>query len=81
MKKLQQILVSIVLTLLFSTAVFAGDGIIGTGKTEPAPTPVPVMTTTSDAEAEGIIGTGKSVSVDPVTEVALSMLQTVLSLF
>jgi hypothetical protein len=81
MKKLQQIFATAVLTLLLSISVFAEDGIIHTGKTEPAPTPVPLMATYNEAEAEGIIHTGRSASTDSVTEVVLSLLPSVLALF
>lgn len=77
MKKLQQLFVSIVLVLLLSISGIAGEGIIHTVKTDPPPPPA----VATSSEAEGIILIGRSASVDPVTEVALSMLQTVLALF
>jgi len=39
------------------------------------------MATTNEAEAEGIISTGRTASADSVTEVALSVLPSVLALF
>jgi hypothetical protein len=81
MKKLQQLLASVVFTLLLSISVFAGEGIIHTGKTDPPPPPpTSVMATNNEAEAEGIIHTGAT-STDPITEVVLSLLPSVLALF
>ncbi|HZH91854.1 MAG TPA: hypothetical protein VEX70_14705 [Pyrinomonadaceae bacterium] len=80
MKKLQQLFASVVLTLVLSASTFALDGIISPMKTEPPP-PSSVMATNDAAEDEGIILIGRSASVDPVTEVAFSMLQAVLALF
>lgn len=80
MKKLQQLSAPVILSLLLSASVYAGDGIITIGKAEPTPTPAPVATTNCSAEAEGIITIGVRPS-DPVAEVALSLLQGVLALF
>ncbi|MDQ1523704.1 MAG: hypothetical protein QOG00_3896 [Pyrinomonadaceae bacterium] len=81
MKKLQRIFASASLTFLLSISVFAGDGIIHTGKTEPSPTTPPVTATNNEAEAEGIIHTGRTTSGDPVTEIVLGLLPSVLALF
>ncbi|HZH29759.1 MAG TPA: hypothetical protein VEY11_03270 [Pyrinomonadaceae bacterium] len=81
MKKLQQLFASVVLTLVLSASTFAGDGVIWPWVISPAPTPAPVMATTNEAEAEGIISTGRTASADSVTEVALSVLPSVLALF
>ena len=80
MKKLQQLFASVVLTLVLSASTFAGDGIIIAMLTEPTPTPTPVTTTNNAAAAEGVISTGVT-SSDPVAEVALGVLQSVLALF
>ena len=80
MKKLQQLFATVMLTLLLSVSVFAVDGLIWPMRTEPTPTPVPVTTTYNEAEAEGII-TMMSTAADSVTEVALSLLPSVLALF
>jgi hypothetical protein len=80
MKKLQQLFAAAILTLLLSVSAFADEGIIWPMLTEPTPTPAPVATTTGSAEAEGIITIGVT-SADPVAEVALSLLQSVLALF
>ncbi|HLL72610.1 MAG TPA: hypothetical protein VK363_14295 [Pyrinomonadaceae bacterium] len=80
MKKLQHLFASVVLTLVLSASTFAGDGLIYPWVTEPTPTPTPVATTNNASAAEGIITTGVT-SSDPVAEVALSLLQSVLALF
>jgi phage-related minor tail protein len=79
MKKLQQLFVSVALTLLLSISTFAGDGVIITWRTEPTPTPAPVMATSNEAEAECV--TNMSAANDSVTEVVLSLLPSVLALF
>jgi hypothetical protein len=81
MKKLQQLFGAILLTLLLSMSVFAGDGIITTMKTDPPPPPSSVMATNNGGEAEGIIHTGRVTSVDPLTDVVLNLLPSVLALF
>jgi hypothetical protein len=78
MKKLQQLFASVVLTLIFSVSTFAVDGIITTW---PKAGPAPVTATSNEDEAAGTIHTGRSASVDPVTEVVLSVLPSVLALF
>jgi len=81
MKKLRQLFATVVLTLLLSISTFAGDGIILTWKTNPPPPPPSSVVTTNDAvEAEGIIHTWAT-SADPITEVALRLLPSVLALF
>jgi hypothetical protein len=49
-------------------------------RTEPTPTPTPVTMTNNSAEAEGIIWPMRT-ATDSVTEVALSVLPSVLALF
>ena len=78
MKKLQQLFASIVLTLLLSVSTFAGDGVIITWNTEPTLPPVTVIS--NEGEAEGVITTMRP-ATDPVTEIALSLLPSVLALF
>jgi len=80
MKKLQQLIASVVLTLVLSASTFAGDGVIWPMRTEPAPTPAPVVATNNEAEDEGIIVAWRKAH-DSGTEVLLSMLQSVLALF
>lgn len=80
MKKLQPLFVSVVLTLVLSASTFAVDGIISPMKTDPPPPPSSSITTTNNAaEAEGIITTWRT-ATDPVTEVVLSLLPSVLAL-
>jgi hypothetical protein len=80
MKKLQQLFAPVVLTLLLSISTFAGEGIILTGKTDPPPPP-PTSAMATNNEAEGIILTGKTASDDPITEIVLNLLPSVLALF
>jgi hypothetical protein len=78
MKKPQQFLAAVVLTLLLSVSALAGDGVIYPMITQPTPTPV---TTTNNASAsEGIISPMLT-SNDSAAEVALSLLQGVMALF
>lgn len=79
MKNLQQLFAAIILTLLLSMSTLAGDGVIWPMKTDPPPPPPPAAATSNEAEADGTIHTG--VAVDPVTEVLLSVLPSVLALF
>jgi hypothetical protein len=82
MKKLQQLFATFVLTLSLSVSALAGEGIIYTGKTDPPPPPpTSAMATNNEAEAEGIILTGRTASDDPVTEIVLNLLPSVLALF
>jgi hypothetical protein len=78
MKKLQLLFAAVILTSLLSVSAFAGDGIIIIWVTEPPPPPI---ATNNAPVAEGIMDAGSATSVDPVTEVALSVLPSVLALF
>lgn len=80
MKKLQQLSVAVILTLLISVSAFAADGVIWPMRTEPTPPPPPVMATNNPPEAEGIIQTWAT-SSDTPAEVMLSLLPSVLALF
>jgi hypothetical protein len=80
MEKLQQLFAATILTFLLSVSAFAGDGVIWPMLTEPTPTPTPITTTNNASAAEGIMTTGAT-SADSVTEVALSLWQSVLALF
>ncbi|HLL16700.1 MAG TPA: hypothetical protein VK388_16700 [Pyrinomonadaceae bacterium] len=78
MKKLQQLFASVVLTLLLSVSALAGEGIIIIMKTDPPP---PSSVASNDAAmVDGII-LPMFTSTDPVTEVVLSLLPSVLALF
>jgi hypothetical protein len=74
MKSYRNAIAALVLAIVFSTPAFAGDGIIWTGITPPPPPP---------AQAEGVIYTDVAAPVpeeDTLTEIALTLLQSVLSL-
>jgi hypothetical protein len=74
MKNYRNALAALVLAIVFSTSAFAGDGVIYTEKTPPPPPP---------AQAEGVIYTDIAAPVpeeDALTEIALTLLQSVLSL-
>lgn len=79
MKKLQQFCSAGVFTLMLTTATFAGDIQTG-GKTQPPP---PSASSTS---APGDIHTGQGIqssqaTSDSVIDIALNLLQTMLSVF
>ena len=71
MKSYRNAIAALVLAFVFSTSAFAGDGIIWTGKTPPPP-----------PQVDGIIWTGIAAPApeDDLTEIALSLLQTLLPL-
>ena len=74
MKSYRNAIAALVLAIVFSTPAFASDGIIWTGKTPPPPPP---------PQADGIIWTGIAApapETDVVTEIALSLLQTLIPL-
>lgn len=85
MKTLRKFLAALVLTSALSIAAMAGD--MGTGVTQtPPPSSVTGdMGTGSRATAEstltGDMGTGAASTVDPITEIALSLLRSLLALF
>jgi hypothetical protein len=75
MKSYRNAIAALALALVLATSAFANDGIIHTGITPPPPPP--------PAQAEGVIWTGISAPVpeeDTLTEIALTLLQSVLSL-
>ena len=83
MKKLKQLTSAVALILVFTLTAFAG--IIETPVVSPPPPPPP---DSSSATTSGIIDTpgpgvtqGPGLASDSVTEVALSLLQSVLSVF
>jgi hypothetical protein len=72
MKSYQTAIAALILTFAFTTSAF-GDGIIHTEKTPPPPPP----------QAEGIIHTEETApepEEDTLTEIALSLLQTLIPL-
>jgi hypothetical protein len=75
MKSYRNAIAALVLAFVFSTSAFAGDGIIHTDRTPPPPPP--------PAQAEGVIWTDIAAPApesDDLTEIALTLLQSVLSL-
>jgi hypothetical protein len=74
MKSYRNAIAALALAFIFSTSAYAGDGIIWTGKTPPPPPP---------PQADGIIWTGIAAPAseeDTLTEIALSLLQTLMPL-
>jgi hypothetical protein len=75
MKSSRNALAALVLAFVFSTPAFAGDGVLHTGITPPPPPP---------AQAEGVLHTGiaapTSEEENILTEITLSLLQTLIPL-
>jgi len=79
MKPLRRICAAFVLTVALTLSAFAGD--IHTGITDPPPPSLDAATTGQiETGYTGDIHTGVT-ATDPVTEVALNLLQSLLSLF
>ncbi len=82
MKTLRQLCVASVFVLALASPAFAGQ--IDTGI---APPPQPTQTATTDGQIEiGVTGqtetdSGEATAIDSATEIALTLLQSVLSLF
>ena len=75
MKSYRNALAALALAFVFSTSAFAGDGIIHTDRTPPPPPPL--------VQAEGIIHTDIAAPMpeeDSLTEIALSLMQTLITL-
>jgi hypothetical protein len=83
MKNYRNAIAVLVLVLMLSPLAHADDGIIWTGKAAPTPTPTTSSTSLTET-ADGIMttdaATPASEAADTVTEIALSLLQSVLSL-
>ena len=75
MKSLQRLCGAVVLTLTLNLSVFAGE--IHTPKTDP--TPPPSASTEGDIQIPATSSEGGA--VDPTMEIALSLLESILSLF
>jgi hypothetical protein len=76
MKSYRNAITALVLAFVFSTSALAGDGVIYTDRTPPPPPPPP-------AQAEGVIYTDITAPVleeDTLTEIALTLLQTLIPL-
>lgn len=80
MKKLQQLCMAGVFTLVLATATFAGD-IQTPGFTQPPPPPPDELsaTTPGDIHTGGILS--PQAMSDSVADIALNLLQTMLSVF
>jgi hypothetical protein len=74
MKSYQNAVAALVLAIVFSTSAYAGDGIMHTDKTPPPPPP---------PQANGIMHTDIAAPLpeeDTLTEIAHSLLQTLITL-
>jgi hypothetical protein len=82
MKRLQQLPAVIALMLVLALSAPAGD-ILGPGAAPPPPPPEYVVTgdTETPEASTGDVSNPDVVELDPVTEAALSLLQSILSLF
>ena len=80
MKKLQQLSMAGVFTLALTTATFAGDIATGGFTQPPPPPPNESSATTLGDIATGGIQNPQEIS-DSVAEIALNLLQTMLSVF
>jgi hypothetical protein len=82
MKTLRQLSVALVFALALTVSAFAGD--IETGKTQLSPSPA---TTTAQGDIQTTVtgqeetGSSEATAADSATEIALNLLQSVLSLF
>lgn len=85
MKSLRKLLAASALTCVLSVCAFAGDigtqGITSTGNTGTQTTATGDVHTGATATTPGEMGTVGIAAIDPVTGIALSLLQSVLSLF
>jgi hypothetical protein len=83
MKSYRNALAALVLAIVFSTSA-AAEGIIWTEKTPPPPSTNGIIhTDTTPPQADGVIwtdGTASTSEGDTLTEIALTLLQSMLSL-
>lgn len=83
MKNLRQLCMAVILTLMLTAHTFAGQ--MPTTVTDPQPPSSSAASMTTDGQINtlvaGQIHTTSSEVVDPVTEIAISLLQSVLPLF
>lgn len=78
MKKLRQLCVATVFILVLTSATFAGD-IATPGRTQPTPPDESTATTPGDIATGGI--QNPQATSDSVADLALNLLQTILSVF
>jgi ABC-type oligopeptide transport system substrate-binding subunit len=85
MKSLRKVLALFVLTLALTCTTIAGEMSTGVASTPPQQQSASItgeMSTGNTATADaGEIGTGATATVDPITGIALSLLQSLLALF
>jgi hypothetical protein len=85
MKTLRKILAATVLTCALAFPAMAGEMSTGVAQSPPPPSVTGDMSTGNSATAEstvtGDMGTGAASTVDPITGIALSLLQSLLALF
>ena len=79
MKKLRQLCVAAMFTLVLTTATFAGDIATG-GFTQPSPPPASSSSTSGSIETRSGVENPQDIS-DSVADLALNLLQTMLSVF
>ena len=81
MKKLRQLCVAAMFTLVLTTATFAGDIATG-GFTQPLPPPPPASSSATSGSIETRSGVENPQDIsDSVADLALNLLQTMLSVF
>jgi len=80
MNRVRQFCAATVLTLVLTFAVFAGDMATGYVQTPPQQSAVAGDMATGDTATDEI-SSAKPISIDPVTGLALNILQSLLTLF
>jgi hypothetical protein len=86
MKNYRNALAALILAFVFSTPTFAGDGGMWTDRTPPPPPPTQadgiIWTGKTSSQADGVLHTSTAApaSNDALTEIAFSLLQTLLPL-
>lgn len=85
MKNLRRFCAAVALALVFTFSAFAGE-MSTPGDVPPPPPPQNQVATTGDIGCPGVSAMGEmstpgAVAVDPVTEAALGLLQSLLSVF
>lgn len=81
MKNLRHLFATLVLTFVLCNAAFARDGIIWTGYVPPPPPSTPSSTGVIHGDFAEPGEESEETTVDSATEVALSLVQSILALF
>lgn len=81
MRNVRRLFGTTVLTLVLTQATFAGEGVIYPWLTPPPPPPSPTGTAHPAQTDDSAKSTGEDGTVDLMTEVTLSVVQTLLALF